>query len=89
MTKRVDFGQGQIESLLQMTSASHMTISVSDKAKKKKRLGKRRRCWLPAFTPFFKIFSEAFSLKLEVESKWAISVSRRKFKGGLNDVICL
>ena len=39
-------------------------ISIFDKSKDRKDYGKRRKCWLPAFSPFPAMFSEGFLLRV-------------------------
>ena len=43
-------------------NVAEMTISVFDRVKK--HCGKRRKCWLPAFSPFTTVFSTAFFLRV-------------------------
>ena len=42
---------------------SYVEICIS-----RKHFGKRRKCWLPAFSPFPKVFSKASCLKV-IESR--------------------
>ena len=54
---------------------SHDTIILSEKFKSifgkgRKNCGKRRKCWLPAFSPFLSMFSKGFiSLKVVKDYK--------------------
>ena len=49
-------------------NSAHKTISVFDNVENI--MGKRRKCWLPAFSPFPMMFSKSFSEPLKVETGW-------------------
>ena len=52
------FGRDQIESICRRPNVAKMPISLYDKSRK--HCGKRRKCWLPAFSTFHTVFSKAF-----------------------------
>ena len=43
-------------------NGAKMTISLFDRVKKN--CGKRKKCWLPAFSPFPTVFSKSFSFRV-------------------------
>ena len=59
LTKRQDFRLIQIENICRRQNKFEYKIRTSF-GKGRKRCGKRRKCWLPTFSPFPTMFSKGF-----------------------------
>ena len=61
------FPNNKILSLLKSKAFADDKITVTEKiclCKSRKHYGKRRKCWLPAFSPFPTMFSVGFFLRV-------------------------
>ena len=61
-TKRQNFRPDQIQSICRRQNSSDSKIEIYV-GKSRKYCGKRRKCWLPAISPFPTMFSKAFFSK--------------------------
>ena len=62
-TKRWNLRLLEIESICRQQNKCHCKIKICF-GKGRKHCGKRRKCWLPAFSPFFTMFSKAFFFRV-------------------------
>ena len=62
-TKQQDFGPVQIQSICRQVNKCNRKVRICFE-KGRKHCGKRRKWWLPAFSPFPTMFSKAFSVKI-------------------------